>query len=139
MAIVFLDTNIVLRHVLQDHEDHSPRATSLLHRIEDEEIKVRISDTVVFESVFSLEKTFKVSRTDIAATLLPIIELPAVDLPGKSSYHDVFELWVRFRGLSFADCFHAISAIRFTGGVIFSFDRHFDRIEGIERREPATE
>jgi predicted nucleic acid-binding protein len=30
MALPFLDTNILLRHLSQDHPDHSPRATALL-------------------------------------------------------------------------------------------------------------
>ncbi|MBX3071056.1 MAG: PIN domain-containing protein [Thermomicrobiales bacterium] len=139
MASAFVDTNIVLRHILQDHEDHSPRASALMERIESGEIVVRISDTVVFESVFSLEKTFKVARDDIAEALLPIIGLPAVELPGKASYREVFELWLRYRGLSFADCFHAVCANQFTDGVVYSFDHGFDRVPGNVRKEPDTD
>jgi predicted nucleic acid-binding protein len=34
MALPFLDTNVLLRHFLDDHADHSPRATAYLQRID---------------------------------------------------------------------------------------------------------
>jgi predicted nucleic acid-binding protein len=46
----FLDTNVLLRQVLQDHPEHSPRATALIAAIERGERAVRIADTVVFRS-----------------------------------------------------------------------------------------
>lgn len=56
MAQPLLDTNILLRHLLQDHPDHSPRATAFLKRVEDRELTVRSTEIVVFETVFTLQR-----------------------------------------------------------------------------------
>jgi predicted nucleic acid-binding protein len=137
--LAFLDTNVLLRHLLQDHPTHSPAATRLMDQLESGSAKVLIVDSVIFETVCSLEKTYRIARPEIASGLLPIVELPAIELPGKSVYRQVFSYWVQHKGLSFADCFHAVNAERFTNGVIISFDRGFDRLPDIQRREPVLD
>ena len=132
----FVDTNVLLRHVLQDHDDHSRRATALITAVEHRRRAVRLADTVVFEAVFTLEKTYRVPRAEIRDALQPILELPDVILPGKRIYREVFDLYVRERGLSFADCYHLILARRLKLGAILSFDQKLGRVPGVERIEP---
>ena len=57
-SLPFLDTNVLLRHLRADNAEHSPRATAYLERIEREELKVRTADTVIFETAFTLERTY---------------------------------------------------------------------------------
>jgi predicted nucleic acid-binding protein len=132
----FLDTNVILRQVLQDHPDHSARAATLITEIEQGKRAVRTSDTVVFEAVFTLEKTYGVPRSEIRDALLPIIDLTGVVLPGKRMFNDVFDLYVREAGLSFADCYHVSLARQLELDKIFSFDRKIGRVPGIQRIEP---
>jgi predicted nucleic acid-binding protein len=56
--VAFLDTNVLLRHIMQDHSDHSVRSTALMVAIEHGQRTVQISDTVVFETAYTLEKTY---------------------------------------------------------------------------------
>lgn len=130
-----LDTNVLLRHLRQDHPDHSPRATAFFLRVERGEIRVRIPDTVVFETVFTLESFYGQSRSAIRDVMLSIVDLDAVVLPGKRDLMRVFDLYVATQ-LSFADASHAVLAERFGGGTIVSFDRHYDRIPELRRVEP---
>ena len=62
MAPPFLDTNVILRHLLADHPEQSPAATAFLERIEQGEIKVFTADTVIFEAVFTLERHYQHPR-----------------------------------------------------------------------------
>jgi predicted nucleic acid-binding protein len=52
----FLDANVILRHTLQDHDDHSPRATALIQRIEAGQQRVHTVDAVIFEVVFTITR-----------------------------------------------------------------------------------
>jgi predicted nucleic acid-binding protein len=135
MAQQFLDTNILLRHFLHDHPDHSTRASTFLARIERGELQVRISDIIVFECVFLLERRYKQPRTTVRELVLGFLALPGVILPGKRRLRRVFDLYVG-RNIAFADAYHAVLMGQISIAEIVSFDREFDRVPGIRRVEP---
>ena len=131
----FLDTNVVLRHLLGDDPDHSPRATAYLGRVERGEVRVRTADTVVFETVFVLERTFRQPKVRIRDGVLAVLDLPGVVLPGKRRVHRAFELYVGVN-IPFADAFHAALMESLGLTEVVSFDRDFDRVSGLRRVEP---
>jgi len=130
-----LDTNVILRHLLADNPEQSAKATAYLARVEQGEIQARTADTVIFETVFTLERHYHQPKDKIRQALLPLIELAGIILPGKRYYRQVFDLYVTLN-LPFADAYHAVLAKRFKSSVVVSFDKHFDRIPGITRRDP---
>lgn len=135
MADVFLDTNVLLRHVLADHTEQSPRATAFLQRVEQGEIRVHLTDFVILETVFTLEWSYRRSKDLIRAALLPLIDLPSVALPGKRRFPQVFDFYVDLN-LSFADAYHAAVLLQLGVDEVLSFDHRFDRVPGITRVEP---
>src|SRR6266511_18048 len=99
-GLPFLDANIILRHLLQDLPDQSPRATAFIRRIEAGTRTVRTTDTVIFEAAFVLERTYKVPRQTIRDTLQPLIFLSGVILRGKRRYRRAFALYLAHPKLS---------------------------------------
>jgi predicted nucleic acid-binding protein len=136
-ALPFVDTNIFLRHLRGDHADFSPRATALLQRIEQGALKVRTADTVIFETVFTMERLYRQSKEAIREAFLPLIELPGIELPGKRRFRPVFGYYIE-KNISFADAYHAVlvESLRLTQ--IISFDRDFNRIPALTRVEPDS-
>ncbi|MBX3070466.1 MAG: type II toxin-antitoxin system VapC family toxin [Thermomicrobiales bacterium] len=132
----FLDANILLRHFLSDHEEHSPSASRLIARIESGAVTVRISESVIFETVFTMSKTYAVPRVVTSGLVLPFIDQPHVVLPGKAIFHDVFPLWANTQRLSFPDSYHVVYAKRYGLTQFLSFDQGIRSIEGISRVEP---
>src|SRR3954452_22400652 len=130
MATVFLDTNVLLRHLLQDHPEHSPKATAFLARIERGDVQARISDLVVLELVFTLQRSYKQPKTQIRDVLLALLDLPGLELPGKRKFRKVFDLYVDLN-ISFADAYHAVLMQQLGMGEVVSFDRDFDRVSGV--------
>ena len=138
METVFLDTNILLRHVLGDHPEHSPRATAFLERIEKGEVEAHIADTVIFETVFTLQRQYKKPKAAIRQAILPLIDLPGIVLPGKRRFRKIFDLYVDLN-LSFADAYHAALMEQLKLDQIVTFGRGFDhlsRVSVIKRLEP---
>jgi predicted nucleic-acid-binding protein len=135
MARPFVDTNILLRHLLQDHAEQSPRATTFLERIERGELEAQISEMVIFETVFTLQRTYRRSKEDIRTVLLQLLSLPGLVLQHKRRFQDALDVYVLFN-ISFADAYHAVlmKALRLTE--VVSFDADFDRVQGITRLEP---
>ncbi len=135
MSEPFLDTNIFLRHMLGDEPDQSPKATAYIQAIEHGRARARISDIVVFEVVFTLERGFRRSKAEIQAAVLSLIELPGIVLPGKRKFREVFRLYVE-QNISFADAYHVVMMRKLKLPEIVSFDRDFDRVPSIKRVEP---
>jgi len=136
MALPFLDTNVLLRHLLGDHPEQSSRATAYLGRVEQGEVKVRTTDTVVFETVFTLQRQYGHTKAAIRDNLLPLLELPGIVLPGKRRLRQAFDLYVDLN-LPFADAYHVALMRQLGLEEIVSFDREFDRVPGLRRREPG--
>lgn len=135
MTSPFLDTNVLLRHFLGDHATQSPRASHYLKAIEDRQISVCIADTVVFETVFTLERSYHIPKAKIREVLLPLILLPNVVFAGKRRFGKVFDLYVDLN-ISFADAYHVVVAQKLKTNRIVSFDRDFDKVQGVKRIEP---
>jgi uncharacterized protein len=135
-ALPFLNTNILLRYLTQDEPTLSPRATAMVQRIEAGQLVVRTTATVVFETVYTLQRFYRVPRPVIRQTVLPILTLRSVRLRGKRRYRRTFDLYVTMPRLSFADCYHV--AYMESQGLteLLSFDQDFDRIATITRKEP---
>ena len=135
MALPFLDTNILLRHLLQDVPEQSVRASAYIRQIELGTQRVRLADTVIFEAVFTLQRTYCVPKADIAAALLPLIELPGMVLPGKRRVRTAFALYVDLN-IAFGDAYHAALMQSLGLTEIITFDRELDHVPGITRLEP---
>jgi uncharacterized protein len=131
----FLDPNVLIRHLTADNPTLSPRATALLERIEQGHLRVRITDIVIFETVFLLERTYHQPKPAIAASLLALLDLPGIVLRGKRRFRVVFDLYVNLN-LPFADAYYAVFMRQQGISEIITFDRDFDRVPGITRREP---
>jgi predicted nucleic acid-binding protein len=133
---VLLDTNVLLRHLLNDHPDYSPRARALFEQIERGERAVHMPDTVIFEAVYTLQRVYHVPRGAIVEAIWPVLQLPHVLVPSKAQYRHVFELYLAHRALSIADCLHAVLALRSEERAILSFDQAISRVPGLAREEP---
>ena len=101
MSAPLLDTNVLLRHIVADVPEQASRATALLARIEQGELSACLAHTVVFETVYTLQRFYRVPRPAIRDAVLPVIELPGIVLPGKTSYRQIFDWYVAFPALSF--------------------------------------
>lgn len=135
MALSFLDTNVLVRHLTQDNARHSPRASAFMREIALGHQRVRLADTVIFETVFLLERSYKHPKAQIRANVLPLLSLPGIVLPDKERFRRVFDHYVNLN-VSFADAYHAV--LMEDEGItdIVTFDREFDRVPRIKRIEP---
>jgi predicted nucleic-acid-binding protein len=96
---------------------------------------VQTLDTVIFETVYTLQSFYRETRIAIREALLPLINLTGIVLPGKQRYARAFEVYVT-SARSFADSFHIAHAEQAGIREFISFDRDFDGLPNIRRIEP---
>lgn len=138
MVPPFIDSNILLCHFHGEHPDHSPRATALLARIERGELEAQLSDMVIFETAFTLERSYKVPKAQIRDAILGLLALPGIILPGKRRYVRIFEFYVD-HNLPFGDAYIAAEMERVGATELYTFDKQFNRVPGITRLEPEAD
>lgn len=135
---LFLDTNILLRHLTQDDPVQSKASTALLRHVEQGEEVVITSELVVAEAVFILQsKRYGLSPEAIRDALEPLIFLPRIHLAHKPLYRRAFELYCAER-MSFVDAYN--TAFMEARGIteIYSYDTDFDKVRGVKRVEPEA-
>jgi predicted nucleic acid-binding protein len=131
----YLDANIFLRFLRKDHPTWSPACKQLFEDIEQDTIQVWTSGLVLSEVVFVLDRTYKVPRADIAANLMPLIQLRSLRLPSKKLYRRIFALYTT-TNLSFVDC-HNVALMESKGEhEIYSYDEWYKKIGTVTRLEP---
>jgi predicted nucleic acid-binding protein len=137
MGDPFLDSNILICHLTDIHSEYSRACFALIQAIERGEMTVWTSDLVIAEVVFVLssKKTYALDREVIRDLLLPLIELPGIRLPHKRLYRRVFDLYAE-TNIDFVDAYHVALMEQQESIEILSYDKHFDRVRGIQRREP---
>jgi predicted nucleic-acid-binding protein len=108
-----LDTNIILRAVLNDDPVQTPHARSILSG------ETILLSTVALEAFWVLSVPKRFSRTDAADILLNLILLPGMVVPDRQALQ--FALTRAAEGADFADMLH----LALSGGadVFTTFDR----------------
>ena len=93
-----VDANIVLRYVLDDHEELSMKARQII----DENV-VDVPIEVLCEVVFVLSSVYKVGRKEIEVQLRGLFEDTACELPHREAVLKGLALFAE-NNLDFVDC-----------------------------------
>ena len=111
-----LDTNVVLRFLLNDIPEQTKIATRLISTS-----PVYVSDVVITETVYVLEQTLKHDRRFICAVLRMFLDLQSV-LYNDHVLPNVINLFEKRPSLSFVDCYAAVEAKIFSSK-LYTFDK----------------
>lgn len=131
----FLDTNVLLRYFANDDPAKAQAALALLQRVEQGDDRVIVSPMVVFDVVFTLQRSYKMPKEDIRRLFWRILALRDVQLADKVAFKATFDLYVE-KNISFAEAYHAVWMQRRNVTEVYSWDREFDRVTGLTRIEP---
>jgi len=127
--MISLDANVVLRYILRDLPAQSAKAEALITRSQ-----CYVSDVIVTETAFVLERRFGLSRADVSLILRKFLSLRTVAC-NELLLDKTLELFASARRLSFADCYAAAEASR-GGHILVTFDKDLARYGGSHVSEP---
>lgn len=142
----WLDTNVVLRYLLADHTDQSPRAKALFEQAEAGQHTLKIAPHIVCEIVYILQAA-EISRERICASLRQLCRLKGVAFDQEAVILDSLAEYQE-TNVDFADALLAAIA-RARGERVWTFNaKHFKRMSLLweeppsrreERADPAEE
>ncbi len=124
-----LDTNVVLRYILNDIPEQTLKSRHVIV-----ESSSYVTDVIVTETIFVLERVVDMDRMDIVRLIQMFLSLPTV------VYNDYFldqviTLYGAKTMLSIVDCYAAIEA-KVYGNTLMTFDKALVRHGGNHVQEP---
>jgi predicted nucleic acid-binding protein len=124
-----VDTNLIVRYLVQDHEKHAKAAGRLFDACDRGDIKVVVLPVVLAECVFVLESFYGHRRADIASALARLISSPGVEIRELAIHLGALK---RYQGTSihFVDCLIAATAAA-ENAPVASFDRDFRKFNDV--------
>lgn len=129
IIVISLDTNVVLRYFLNDIPEQSTRSKAVISGS-----AIYVTDVVLTEVVFVLEKVIEMSRLDIVRLVKTFLSLPNL------IYNDYFldqtiDLYGGQKSLSFVDCYAATEARMYNNSLV-TFDKQLVEHGGNHVKEP---
>ncbi len=135
----FLDTNVILRYLTRDDEAKAQACYALFQRVKLGEEEVFTCEAIVTEVVYVLSSPrapYRLSHEEVRARLAPILTLRGLKLPQKRVYLRALDIYASSAFLDFEDALAVAHIERRGVDELLSYDRDFDRVQGITRIEP---
>jgi len=131
-----LDTNVLLRFLLDDHPELSVAAARLFQQAADEKCLLILTDLGIAEAVWVLTSYYKLERQKVAESLAKFLLKAGVQCP---SLEPVLDALSRFKATNcdFFDCYLAAQAAS-SGVAIASFDSDLRKFEDASLWDPEA-
>ena len=124
-----VDTNLIVRHLVQDHEKHAKAAGKLFDACDRGDVVIVVLAAVLAECVFVLESFYEHPRRDIASALGRLISSPGVEIDGPAIHLDALDRYRKTR-VHFVDCLIAATAAT-ENMPVASFDQDFRKFTDV--------
>jgi predicted nucleic acid-binding protein len=130
----FLDANIFLRFLTGDDRRKAEACRRLVQKAMDGELNLSTHPMILAEVVWVLESYYKLLREEIATKLQMIMNTPNLAITDGNAFARAVVIYAESK-IDLADCFAAAVATQ-EGCTLVSYDRDFDKLEGVQRAKP---
>ena len=125
-----LDTNLIIRHLVQDNGSQAKIAGKLFDACDQRELILIVISAVVAESVFVLESFYNHAPHDIAQVLGQLLTSPGIELDDEEIHQSALNEYGKGKH-HFIDCLIAAHA-KERNLPIASFDQGFRKLPGVK-------
>ena len=123
-----VDSNLIVRYLVQDHEKHAKAAGKLFDACDRGEVVIVVLPAVLAECVFVLESFYERPRGDIASALGRLISSPGVEIDA-AIHLDALDRYRKTK-VHFVDCLIAATAAT-EDMPVASFDQDFRKFTDV--------
>ncbi len=126
--VYLIDTNVILRYLLGDHAEFSPKAEAFMKDVSEGRKKAEILDVVTVECIYVLGKYYQVSKGEIVEKLSGILNFSGI---ANSNRAETLTALVKYRdsNIDIVDCI--LAAKSSLSKVVVSFDRDFEELKAV--------
>lgn len=124
-----IDTNLIVRYLVQDHEKHAKAAEKLFAACDRGELVILVLPAVLAECVFVLDSFYGRPRPDIASALATLISSPGVAISDAAVHLDALHRYGQTK-VHFVDCLIAATAAA-ENTPVATFDHDFRKFPDV--------
>jgi predicted nucleic acid-binding protein len=137
MTQPFIDTDVIIRFLTGDDPEKQAAATALFERIEQGLLTAVAPDTVIADAVYVLSspRLYHVARNEVRELLSTLVHLPHFRVQNRFCVLRALDLYASTK-LDFGDTLIIASMEQQNSRILYSYDKDFDHIQGITRKEP---
>lgn len=97
-----IDTNIIIRFLVGDHEEHLVESTRIFEDIESGQLEVEILDVVLMEAFFVLIKFYELPKAEVVADLKAILAMEGIINSNKVILFEALSMFLE-KNMDFVD------------------------------------
>lgn len=137
MSEQFVDTDVLIRLLTGDDPVKQAAAVRLFEQVENGTLELHAPDTVLADAVYVLSspRLYRLARPRIQEVLSPLLRLPGFLIDNRQILLTALDIYASTT-LDFGDAMIVASMRGRHATVLYSYDHDFNRISGIDRREP---
>lgn len=138
MSVPYIDTDPIVRLLTGDDPAKQEAVYQLFKQVRDGELVLAAPMSVIADAVYVLSspRTYRLSRQQIAGALVPLVELPGFHVDQEQIILRAFDFYLE-TNMDFSDAIIVATMERAGERILFTYDRHFDGVPGIQRVEPG--
>ena len=126
MSSLVVDTNALLRFILDDVKDQADKVEKILKKAQDKKIELIVPQIVIFEIEFALSKYYGFSKSEILDKIEAILSDKYLKIQSQTTFKKALALYGR-TSLSLVDCSLAAYSME-NNAQIFTFDKDLHRL-----------
>jgi len=134
----FIDTNVLLRYLLDDIPEQADAVESLLLQAAQGQQVLQTNVLVLAEIVWTCESYYQLPKEDIRSKVLMILNTPGLEIADRDLITEAIFTYAD-ENIDFVDAFNAYWMKQQDIETIYTFDqKHYKRIQGIRAKIPKT-
>ena len=126
--VYLIDTNVVLRYLLGDHAEFSPRAEAFMADLAEGTKNAEILGVVIAECVYVMERYYEIPKREIVEKLSAILNFSGIVNPDRA---ELLEALLKYgnSNIDIVDCI--LAACSSPEKVVVSFDRDIKKLKAV--------
>jgi len=134
MKRAFVDANVILRFLTKDPPSMAEASLRIFEEAKSGKVLLLVIPITVAEVVWVLESFYGYPKEKIAETMTQFLSCEGLEVESLDLLFEALNLYYE-KNLDFADAILATTALKKGIPTLYSFDQHFNRINGIIRME----